>query len=55
MPATSPEQKTAACLALAMKRGDMKMTPGTAAANMMKMSEQDLVDMCGTKVKPAKK
>ena len=47
----SEAQKTTACMALAMKRGDLKKTPGTPAAKMMEMSEADLVDMCGTKVK----
>ena len=52
MPATSEAQKTTACMALAMKRGDLKKTPGTPAAKMSEtMSEEDLVEMCGSKVK----
>ena len=52
MPATSEEQKTAACMALAMKRGDLKKTPGTPAGKMSEsMTEEQLVELCGAKVK----
>jgi len=52
MPAESEEQKTTACMALAMKRGDLKKTPGTPAAEMAEsMTEEQLVDYCGSKVK----
>ena len=52
MPATSEAQKKTACMALAMKRGDLKKTPNTPAGKMSEsMSEEDLVDMCGSKVK----
>lgn len=52
MPATSEAAKTTACMALAMKRGDLKKTPNTPAGNMSEtMSEQDLVDLCGQPVK----
>lgn len=52
MPATSEEQKTAACMALAMKRGDLKKTPGTPAGDMSEsMTEEQLVELCGSPVK----
>lgn len=51
MPATSEEQKTAACMALAMKRGDLEKTPGTPAGKMSEsMTEEQLVELCGAKV-----
>ncbi len=52
MPATSEAQKTTACMALAMKRGDLKKTPGTPAGDMAdSMSEEQLTEFCGSKVK----
>lgn len=52
MPAVSEAQKRLACMALAMKRGDLKKTPGTAAAKMSEtMGESDLVALCGSPVK----
>jgi len=52
MPAESEEQKTAACMALAMKRGDLKKTPGTPAGDMSEsMTEEQLVELCGSPVK----
>ena len=51
-PATSEEQKTAACMGLAMKRGDLKKTPGTPAGKMSEsMTEEQLVELCGSPVK----
>ena len=51
MPAKTEEQKTAACMALAMKRGDLKKTPGTSAGDMSEsMTEEQLVELCGAKV-----
>ncbi|KKN74860.1 hypothetical protein LCGC14_0386090 [marine sediment metagenome] len=50
-PATSSEQKTAACMALAQKRGELDRTPGTPAGDMAEsMSEEQLVELCGSKV-----
>lgn len=52
MPATSSAQKTAACMALAIKRGDLKPKPGSVSAKMAgSMSEEELVLMCGSKPK----
>ncbi len=52
MPAETEAQRTAACMALAMKRGDLKKTPGTPADDMAdQMSEEQLVELCGSPVK----
>jgi hypothetical protein len=52
MPATSEAQRTTSCMALAMKRGDLKKTPGTPAGDMSEtMSEEDLVELCGSPIK----
>jgi len=51
-PAVSASQKKTACMALAMKRGDLKMTPNTPAGKMAaSMDEKELVLMCGSKSK----
>ena len=51
-PATSKAQKQTACMALAMKRGDLEKTPGTPATQMSEqMTEDQLVELCGSKVK----
>ena len=50
MPATSEAQKTASCMALAIKRGDLKPKEGSVSAKMAEsMSEEELVLMCGSK------
>jgi len=47
MPAVSKDQRTTACMALAMKRGKIKKTPGTPAAKMAEsMSEKQLEEYC---------
>ena len=52
MPATSEAQKTAACMALAIKRGDLKPKAGSVSAKMAEsMTEEQLVEYCGSKVK----
>lgn len=53
MPAESEAQKTAACMALAAKHGKIPVSKlGEAAKSMYdSMSEEDLVDYCGSKVK----
>lgn len=52
MPAKSPEQKTAACMALAIKRGDLKPKAGSSSAKMAEsMTEEQLIEYCGTKIK----
>ncbi len=51
-PAVSEAQKTTACMALAMQRGDLKKTPDTPAGKMAdSMSEKELTLMCGSKVR----
>ena len=56
MPAVSKAQKTTACMALAMKRGDLKMTPDTPAGKMaMSMSEEEMMKMCGAEMHEEKK
>lgn len=52
MPSVSSAQKTTACMALAIKRGDLKPKEGTPSAKMAEsMDEKELVLMCGSKVK----
>lgn len=52
MPSVSVAQKKTACIALAMKRGDLKMTPNTPAGKMAEsMTEKELTDMCGSRIK----
>lgn len=51
MPAVSKAQKTTACMALAMKRGDLKMAPETPAGKMAEsMTEKQLTEFCGAPV-----
>ena len=51
-PAESKVQRRMMCMALAMKRGDLKMTPNTAAGKAAaSMTEEQLVEYCG---KPSK-
>ena len=52
MPATSKDQQEAARVALAMKRGEIPKTPGTAAYDMMRtMSEEELRDLATGPIK----
>ena len=52
MPSVSPAQKQTACMALAIKRGDLKPKAGTPSAKMAEsMSEEELVKFCGHVVK----
>lgn len=52
MPAETEKQKKTACIALAMKQGLMKKTPGTPAAEMAEsMSEEDLREYCKREAK----
>lgn len=47
MPAESEDQKTLACIALSMKRGETPKTYSESAAEMAdSMSEEQLVDYC---------
>ncbi len=50
-PATSENQREAACMALAMKRGKIKTTKGTPAGKMAEsMTEDQLKDYCQSRV-----
>jgi len=53
MPAVSKEQKTAACMALAAKKGKISVDKLQASSKGMyeSMSEEQLVEYCGSKVK----
>ena len=53
MPAKTEAQKTAACMALAAKRGKIPVSElGESSRSMYdSMSEEDLVEFCGSKVK----
>lgn len=49
MPSETESQKKMMCMALAMKRGDMKMTPNTPAGKAAaSMTMEQLTDMCGS-------
>ena len=52
MPATSEAQRKLMCIALSMKRGKTERSYSKEAARLAEsMSEEDLVDYCGSKVK----
>jgi len=56
MPAVSENQRRLACIALSIKRGKTKKSYSKEAAEMAaSMSESDLEDYCGSKVKGAPK
>ena len=55
-PAETEAMKKMMCVALAMKRGDMKMTTNTPAGKAAEsMTEEQLTDMCGSPSKEATK
>ena len=57
MPAETEAMRKKMCAALAIKRGEMKPNPDFPDTTRMarEMSEEDLVDMCGTPSKEEKK
>ena len=51
-PATSEAQKTLACIALSIKRGETKASYSKQAAKMAsEMKESELVILCGSPIK----